>query len=169
MDNNAALGFLVLIKELVKDKVKYAEIQEEDGENTLYCAVDSPVEEGKDVVYQFSLNSVPGGGVICEMIIFAFNDVESKYFDDINRLVNKLNNYLVIGSFRLFEESNSVMYVQGAVLDENLDAAVATGVLGDTLVMMENAVVNCGEYFTRLFDGEDIDALLESIDKEDKS
>lgn len=166
MDKDSVLIFLALIKEAVKEKAKAAEIQEIDGENVLFCSVDSPFEEGKDIVYQFSVNSVQGGCVICEIIIFAVNDVESKYYADINRLVNRLNQYLTLGSFRLSEDVQSVMFVQGAVLDERISTDTAAEILGNTLAVMENTVNNSGAYFMSLLGGENIDALLERIDKE---
>ena len=166
MDKNSVLIFLNLLKEAVEEKAKAAEIQEIDGEYVLFCSVPSPFEEGKDIVYQFAIESVEGGGIICEIIMFAFNDVERQYFPAVNRLTNRLNQYLTLGSFRLSEDTQSVMLVQGAVLNDKTDAVVAADILAQTLMIMENTVDNGSEYFMSLFGGEDINALLERVDKE---
>ena len=165
MNNSEVLDFLNLIKSLVESKAKYAGIQEIDGESILFCSVDSPFEEEKDIVYHFSVNPIPGSGIICETAMFVFNDIDSKYFDDINRFVNRINNYTTLGSFRLSEDVKSVMFVQDSVLDEALDAAGAVEIIGETLMIMENTVDNCSEFFMRLLNGESIESLLESFEE----
>lgn len=160
MDNDAIRGYLKLLMVSVEDIVNGAEIIETEDGPVLLCSMKSPFSERAEIGYQFEIEPVRDGIFILEVIIFLFSDVDKERFDGVNKLITVLNSGFDIGAFRIFEEGNSVMFTQGMILDEELDASLVTDTLGKTVSLMENTVIEKGKYINRYLNGEDLETLV---------
>ncbi|MBP3858065.1 MAG: hypothetical protein IK990_20875 [Ruminiclostridium sp.] len=167
MDANAIREYERFIAEAAAERLTGAEIEETEEGPVLVCSAASPFGGEDDIGYRFTFMPLENGMFCAEILIFLFNGVPAEKFGDINRLIGRINPYIILGSLRLFEDSGSVLFAQGSVFDEETEAAVFTGMLGKTLELAENAAFNAGEYIFRYLNGEDADALLAEIDKED--
>ena len=169
MEINAVREYLELLKTAVSDKDIGAEIQETEDGPVLLFSGKSPFDENEETGYQLSLIPADNGIIISEVLIFLINGIKEDKFDGVNTLIARINPYLRLGSFRFFEDngSGSVIFAQGTVLDEELDIAVINSVIGKTVSIMENTVLNAGEYIYRYVKGEKLGTLLEEIDREE--
>ena len=165
MNIGAVRQYLNMFMQAVSENTTGAEIVETEDGPVLYCSVKSPFETERDIGYQISMLPYDDSIFAVEIIMFLFTDIGKDKYQDMNRLINTLNNYIVFGSFRLFEEG-SVLFCQGMMLDETMQTAKVNEHIVKTLSVMENTAVNAGEYILRLLNGENINAIMDDIGKE---
>ncbi len=166
MDNDGIRAYLLFIKDMLTRSVARAELQETEEGPVLLCAVNSPFDAKEKLGYRFSLTPVEDGLLAAEVILFVVNDAAREAFFGLNRIINRLNPYISLGSFRLFEPSGSVLFTQGMLFAESLDVSAITETIGISVGIMEQTVLNAGAYFFRFLNGESPETLLAEIDGE---
>lgn len=167
MERDAIRQYLRMFMQAVSEHTTGAEIRETEDGPVLICAVRSPFEPESEVGYQISMIPYDGSIVAAEIIILPFTDIDSEIFPELNILINRLNQYIVFGSYRLFEDDGTVMFCQGMTLDDTMDVSKANELIAKTLSVMENTVMNTGNYILRLLEGEDADTVIEDIGREE--
>ena len=160
MDNDTIKGYLSVLMNAVADAVTGAEIIETEDGPVLLCAVKSPFGDDGEINYQFEIEPLPDGMFIIEATIFLFSEVDKERMPGINRLIAVLNNGFDIGAFRVYEEGDLVMFTQGMIFDEELDAGLITETLGNTVSLMEETVAVKGDYIYRYLNGEELEKLV---------
>ncbi len=167
METDAIREYLKMLLNVFEENNKSAELQETDDGPVLLCSVESPFEAGKEIGYQFSMMPLEEELLAYEVMMFVFSDIEADKLSGLAPLISAINDRVALGSFRVFEDGGSVMFVQGAVIDETLDVSTVTAMLAKTVGIMENTVANAGEYIHRALKGESVDLLIGGLDREE--
>ena len=168
METNAIREYLRLIMSAISDSVKGAQIEETEDGPILLCSIKSPFSETDEIGYRLEIIPMDDGLLTAEVMMILFIGIEKEKLAGLNELIGVMNRFLTLGSLRLLEdETVSVLFVQGSVLEENMPLSSVTGMIGSTVSIMENAAFNSGEYIKRYLDGEEPGKLIEEISKED--
>ena len=166
MEISAIREYLEMFRQAVAENTTGTELRETEEGPVLYCSVKSPFEGREDIVYQISMYPYEETFFAAEIIMFVFTDIDRSKYPELNRLINRLNVYFTIGSYRLFEEEGAVMFCHGLMLDDTMQIAKGNELLAKAITVMENTAVNTGGYILRLLNGEDPDSIIADIVKE---
>ena len=158
--------YLELIRRVLEESDADPEMIDTEEGSILICSAASPWGEDKRIGYQFSVTPYISELVVLEIIMYPFNDIDKKAFDGINALIERIDPYLALGSFRLFDDSGSVMFTHSIVLSGEMEVSDTLNVFGKTVGIMENTVSNAGEYIHRFLCGEKTEDLIKEIDKD---
>ena len=167
MDNDAIREYLRLIMSAVADSVNGAQIEETEDGPVLLCSIDSTFSDKDEVGYRFEIIPAGEGLLIAEVMMIVFLGVDKDKFAGVNAIIAETAPYINLGSFRLIEDTGTIAFVQGTVLDEEMEMSAVTAVLGKTVSIMENTAFNAGEYIYRYLNGEDLETLKAEIGEED--
>ena len=165
MQMEAIRQYLDMFRQAVAENTVDAGIEESEEGPVLYCTVKSPFKGQEEIGYQISMLPYADDVFAAEIVMFVFSNIDKDKFRDLNTLINRLNQYIVFGSYRLFEDNGSVMFCQGMMLSEDMQVMKINELMSKTITVMENTVLNTGDYILRLLNGEDIDPVLESVEK----
>ena len=165
MQIDAIRQYLNMFMQAVSENTTGAEIVESEEGPVLYCTVRSPFEGQEEIGYQISMLPYADNVFAAEIVMFVFSNIGKDRFKDLNTLINRLNQYIVFGSYRLFEDDGSVMFCQGMMLDEEMQVMKINELMSGTITVMENTVMNTGNYILRLLNGEKPDSVLEALEK----
>ena len=163
MDTQAVKQYLGLLMNAFAENAKSAEIADSDDGPVLIVTVASPFDENAEVAYQIAVQPADEMFGVFEVNIFLFTDIDADRYSDISRLINRLNGYSAFGSFRLFDDNGSVMFCQGMVFPEDMDAVRATELLLKTIEAMEPIAADLGSFIYRALNGESGDTLLKEL------
>ena len=161
MDNDAIRDYLKLLMGALAERTKGAEIQETDDGPVLLCSAESPFEGEDDTGFRFEITPLDDGLFVIEVTIFLFGGIDDKLLTDVEAIIARLNPGCDTGSFRTLDEGGYVIYSQGLIFDEELDAALVTGTLGNTVSLMEANAERLGRIIYRRLKGEALDKLLD--------
>ena len=129
----------------------------------LLCSVKSPFYEKSRMGYRISLSPDDEGIVIAEIDIYLFTDVESNMLSGLDVLLGTINECLSFGSYRLWDETGTVMFSQGIVMNDLVRTDVSVRMIGKTLELMERTVCGTGRLILRYLGGESLDDIVEEI------
>ena len=161
MDNDAIREYLKLLMGALAERTTGAEIQETEEAPVLLCSVKSPFEDGEETGFRFEITPLDDGLFVIEVMIFLFAGISDELMSGVEAIIARLNPVCDIGSFRTLDEGGYVLYTQGMIFDEELDAALITETLGNTVTIMENNAESMGRVIYRYLKGEALDKLLE--------
>ena len=161
MDINAIREYLKLLMEALAEHTTGAEIQETDEGPVLLCSVSSPFEDEEDIGFRFEVTPLDDGLFVIEIMIVLFGGIDGKLLPGVETIIARLNPNCDIGSFKTLDEGGFVYYTQGMIFDEELDAALITETLGNTVTIMENNVQSMGGLIYRYLKGEELDIILD--------
>ncbi|MBP5463146.1 MAG: hypothetical protein J6Y20_13630 [Lachnospiraceae bacterium] len=169
MDRVGAKEYLAEIAELIEDNIHEATIDNTDDGAVLLMTAASPFAEGEELAYSVSFEEFKADMYIFQIMIFTFTNIPEERFDEVRVIINALNSRISLGGFVLFEESKAVFFNHSFLLDETADAAVAARILLRSIGLMENAVVNAGQWILRLLGGErTVESVLETLGEEEQ-
>ena len=165
MTTDSIIQYLDILKSAFSERASSAEIFQSDEDPVLLCTVTSPFDENDEIAYQISLNNVDDGFVAAELIMLLFGDISEDKHRDIALLINRLNRFISLGSFRLFEDNGTVMFYQGMIIDETMQTVKVTELIFRTIHEMEQTAVSLGEFIDRAISGEDTQKLLAELQR----
>ncbi len=170
MGTDAIRNYLTLLQSVLGDITAGTEIQETEDGPVLLCTVQSPFNSEEEIGYRFEITPIGDGMIVIETMMILFTGIGADKTAGLNRLAAEINNRLSLGSLRIFDAEGSVtlMYSNGSVFDEELDAGTVTKLLGRNVGIMETAAVNAGDYIYRYLNGEDVEALIADIGSEEE-
>lgn len=166
MDTDAIRQYLGFLKDEFAQTANAADVLESEEGPVLVCTVSSPFDEKAEIGYQVSLHNIDEGFVAAELIIMLFADISEDKRRDIIQLINRLNQFISLGAFRLYEDSGSVMLYQGMVFDEAMQAAKVTELIFSTIQSLESTVTGLGGFIDRALKGEETAKLIAELQKE---
>ena len=165
MQIEAIRQYLTMFMNAVAENTTGAEIAETEDGPVLYCAVKSPFEGQDDIGYQITMLPYADTIFAAEIVMFVFTGIDKQKLKDIGTLINRLNQYLTLGNYRVFEEDGSVMFCHGMMLDEEMQITDINELMSKTITVMEDTVVNTGDYILRLLNGEELSSVIEEVGK----
>ena len=166
METEAIRQYLGILKNAFSQRAGAADVLDSEEGPVLICTVASPFDENDEIAYQVSLHSADEGFVATEIMIFMFTDISEDKFRDLSLLINRLNQFISLGSFRLYEDNGTVMLYQGMIFDEAMQTAKVTELIFATIQSLESAMTGLGEFIDRALKGENMDLILADLHKE---
>ena len=168
MDKLGAKEYLAEIADLIEDGIHEAVIDNTEDGAVLLMTAASPFDENGELAYSVSFEEFKADMYIFQIMIFAFTNIPEERFEELRVAINALNARISLGSFVLFEEANAVFFNHSFLLDETANAAVAARILLRSIGLMENAVVNAGQWLLRLLTGEcTVDTMMNALNEEE--
>ena len=169
MDKTSAKEYLAEIANLIEDGIHEAAIDSTEDGAVLLMTAASPFAEDGELAYSVSFEEFKADMYIFQIMIFTFTNIPEERFDELRVVINALNSRINLGNFVLFEESNAVFFNHSFLLDETANAAVAARILLRSIGLMENAVVNAGQWLLQLLAGEcTVEEVLDVLDREEE-
>ena len=128
---------------------------EENDNETIWEEEANGPEMAQDALTKMHWHSqVPGSRAHESICLAAVQATENKGF----KVENGME--LIEEGFRVYEEGDLVMFTQGMIFDEELDAGLITETLGNTVSLMEETVAVKGDYIYRYLNGEELEKLV---------
>ncbi len=156
-------GFLQLLKVAVSGNANETDIEESEEGYSLLCTMKSPFDTGGELGYRITMLPDKDGAVMTELSLYLFTDVDSARFAGLDRLMNEINSRISVGSWRLYDDTGTVTFAHGLLLNENVDDEIAVSVIGKTLALMENIVAATGGYIIEYLIGTDLEKIIEAV------
>lgn len=165
METNEIREFLNILKIAVAGTANQAEIQETEEGPVLICTVSSPFLENDEMGYRISILPCDNGSVTVEIMLFVFNNIDSKLFSGLDVLINSINDRVLSGSYRLFDDNGTILFVQSLQLNSAVSEETAVKLIGKTLSLMENTVCSTGRAILVYLSGGDLGSILNQIER----
>lgn len=162
MDINDYLYFL---KIAVSSAANHTEIQQTEEGPVLLCTFRSPLDGNSEMGCRIALIPNDNGSVTAEMMLFVFAGIGKDMFEDLDILINAVNERIITGSYRLFDNEGTILFVQSLLLNETLDEKTATAFIGKTLSAMEDTVSRSAGVILSYLSGNELESILNELDK----
>ena len=154
MQNENLMQYLTALGKAFEPHVSAWAVEESDEGPMLVLTASAPFDEASELGYLISPSVVAENIVLFDLEIAVFTDVPEELFASLHPVIAALNNALIVGSFRLYEETAEVICQSGVILSSDMDLDAATDNVFKTLVLMENGAVNGGAELLKLIKGE---------------
>ncbi len=165
MNTDSIRQYLDMLTNAFTQRANTAEVYESDEGPVLLCTLGSPFDENAEIAYQISLQSIDEGFIAAEIMILMFADISEDKHKDIGILINRLNQFVTLGAFRLFADNGTLMLYQGMIFDEAMQTVKVTELILKTIQRMESTMIALGEFIDRALKGEDTDKLLADLQR----
>ena len=133
-------------------------VSEEGEKPELVLIPDLPVE---DVEIRISIEHILEGSEQLHIMVAMFGGVPAERLADAERVVARINEFLILGNAAIFYEGGLIFYNHAFAFDREMNAAVVTGLIGKSLQIILHTVPQIMEILEPVLDGSiTADALL---------
>ena len=165
MDTNEITEYLKILKNAVSGTAEHTEIQQTEEGPALLFTVASPFDEKGEIGCRIMLLPDDSGCVTVEMMMFLFGNIKSDMFSDLDILLNAVNERIMTGSYRLFDDQGMILFVQSLMLDGSVNEKTAVTLIGKTLSAMEYTVYDTAGVMISYLGGNTLESIMDELDK----
>ncbi len=167
MDIGNLKEFMKLLRYGVSENAEEVVIDDTEDGPVLVCTAKSPFIEDSVLEYEISLTPDDNGTIFTEISIALFTGIDNAAFDGLDRLFNMFNDLFSFrpGSYKLIDESGTVMFTQGFLLNETVPEKTAISMIGKTMKVMEDIVYTTGGYILKNLSGASPEDIMKELCK----
>ncbi len=165
MDTQEIKDLLNILKNAVSGVANHTQIQQTEEGPELLFTVTSPFDEDGETGCRVSLIPNDSGSVTVEMMLFVFSSIDSTMFSDFDILLNAVNERIVYGSYRLFDDQGMIVFVHSLLLNGSESEKTAVTLIGKTLSAMEETVYRTAGVILSYLGGNTLEEIMNEIDK----